>query len=59
MKKIIGWGGLCAMLVIVAACGSIYEPEPVGIGPDWSELKKSPCACLELKKAPALPEWFS
>ena len=40
------------------ACGSLYEQEPVGIGRDYSELKKSPCECLELKKAPMLPEWM-
>lgn len=45
--------------LILAACGSIYEKETVGIGPDYSELKKSPCACLQLEKAPALPVWFS
>jgi hypothetical protein len=45
--------------IILAACGSIYEKAPVGIGTEYSELKKSPCACLELKKAPELPEWFS
>ena len=44
--------------LILGACGSIYEQEPVGIGKDYSELKKSPCACLELKKAPELPEWL-
>ena len=44
---------------ILAACGSVYEKEPVGIGADWSELKRSPCACLKLEKAPALPVWFS
>ena len=44
---------------LAAACGSVYEKEPVGIGPDYSELKKSPCACIELEKAPALPEWLS
>ena len=57
MKKI-----LCLLLLlgalVVAACGSIYEEEPVGIGREYSELKKSPCACLELKKAPELPEWL-
>ena len=45
--------------VFLAACGSIYEKAPVGIGVEYSELKKSPCACLELKKAPEVPEWFS
>ena len=58
MKKI-----FCLALILLAfavvACGSIYEPEPVGIGRDYSELKKSPCACLELKKAPVLPEWLT
>ncbi len=43
----------------LVACGSVYEKETVGIGPDYSELKKSPCACLQLEKAPALPAWFS
>lgn len=47
------------LFVFVGACGSVYEKEPVGIGPDYSELKKSPCACLEIKKAPVLPEWLS
>ena len=45
--------------VVLAACGSVYEKAPVGIGTEYSELKKSPCACLELKKAPEVPEWFS
>ena len=57
MKNIL----IFSVLVLVAflmACGSLYEQEPVGVGTDYSELKKSPCACLELKKAPALPEWM-
>lgn len=58
MKKV-----FCLFLILsallVVACGSIYEPEPVGIGREYSELKKSPCACLELKKAPQLPDWLS
>ena len=58
MKKII-FVGLVLAGVVLSACGSIYEKEPVGIGPEYSELKKSPCACLELKKAPEVPEWFS
>lgn len=58
MKKHIILLGLLGILAL-AACGSIYEKETVGIGPDYSQLKKSPCACLELKKAPALPAWFS
>lgn len=49
---------LCTML---GACvgGSIYEQEPVGIGKDISELKRSPCACMLLKLPADLPEWMS
>lgn len=45
--------------VVLAACGSVYEKAPVGIGMEYSELKKSPCACLELKKAPEGVGYFS
>ena len=58
MKKIAVLLFIITMLII-GACNSIYEREPVGIGRDYSELKKSPCACLELKKAPELPEWLT
>ena len=58
MKKII-LVLLILSAVILGACNSLYEKEPVGIGTDYSELKKSPCACLELKKAPELPEWLT
>ena len=50
---------LISVVTILAACGSIYEQPAVGIGIDAEELKKSPCACLEVKLAPGLPEWFS
>ena len=53
--KIVLIVGLCAVL---SACGSIYEKEPVGIGPDISELKRSPCACLLLKLPESLPDWL-
>lgn len=40
---------LLALLALpLAACSSDRVPEPVGIGGDVDELKKSPCACLEL-----------
>ncbi len=42
----------------VAACGSIFEKEPVGIGKDISELKRSPCACMMLKLPAGLPDWM-
>lgn len=58
MKKYLFLLGIIAALAITA-CQSVYEQETVGIGPDYSELKKSPCACLELEQAPELPEWFS
>lgn len=59
MKKHLVLLGIMGIIALAAACGSVYEKETVGIGPDYSQLKKSPCACLELKKAPVLPEWFS
>lgn len=58
MKKICICLALC-LVALVVACGSIYEKEPVGIGTDYSELKKSPCACLKLELAPELPAWLS
>lgn len=50
---------LVLFFFVLGACGSIFEKEPVGIGKDFSELKQSPCACLELKKAPVLPDWLT
>lgn len=58
MKKIIVLSSLM-LAVLLMACGSLYEKEPVGIGTDYSELKRSPCACLEVELMPELPEWFS
>ncbi len=59
MKKCLFLAGILAVLGLVVACGSVYEKEPVGIGPDYSELKKSPCACVKLDNVPELPLWFS
>lgn len=52
------------MLVVVVllglgACGSYYEPEPVGIGKGVNELKMSPCACIEVELEKNLPQWFT
>ena len=58
MQKII-YISVALFAIVLCACGTIYEKSPVGIGVEYSELKKSPCACLELKKAPELPERFS
>ena len=56
MGRIVFMIVLCSVL---NACGSIYEKEPVGIGPDISELKRSPCACMLLKLPSDLPEWIT
>ena len=58
MKNILIFSVL-ALVAFLMACGSLYEKEPVGIGTDYSELKRSPCACLEVEMLPDLPEWFS
>ena len=55
LGKILLIFGLCTVL---NACSSIYEKEPVGIGPDVSELKRSPCACMLLKLPSDLPDWM-
>lgn len=34
----------------LAACGSIFAPEPVAIGRDRDALKQSPCACDEIRQ---------
>ncbi len=52
MKKYVLTLAVLSLIALVAACGSVYEKEPVGIGADYSELKKSPCACLQIEKAP-------
>jgi hypothetical protein len=36
------------ILVALSACGSTSVPEPVGIGSGVDELKRSPCACMEV-----------
>ena len=59
MKKYFILLFIVAAVALASACGSIYEKEPTGIGPDYSELKKSPCACLELEKMPQLTDWLS
>lgn len=53
-KKVI----LAFAVLMLSACGSYYEPEPVGIGKDVNELKLSPCACIEVELIKELPEWF-
>lgn len=45
MKKLF----LVSMFALVlTGCGSTTVPEPIGIGGDVDELKKSPCACIEI-----------
>lgn len=53
-KKII----LLFAVLLVSACGSYYEPEPVGVGKDVNELKLSPCACIQVELDKTLPDWF-
>ncbi len=57
MKKIILLFVL-GVVIILTACGTIYQSHPVGIGPEYSELKKSPCACLKLDLVPQLPRYL-
>jgi uncharacterized protein YceK len=34
--------------LLLSGCGSIFSPDPIGIGRDRDELKQSPCACDEI-----------
>ncbi len=58
MKKFWQTAFIIALCTFLNACGSIYEKEPVGIGRDLSELKRSPCACMLLKLPAELPDWI-
>jgi hypothetical protein len=42
---------LLLFTVTLTSCSKsgFYELEPIGIGKDPSELKKSPCACIKLE----------
>jgi hypothetical protein len=39
---------LVCITVFLSGCGSIFNPDPIGIGRDRDELKQSPCACNEV-----------
>jgi len=41
---------LLVVTLTVSACGSDTLPEPVGIGEAIDDLKRSPCACLEVEQ---------
>jgi hypothetical protein len=43
---------LLAVTVVLqlAACDGTRSLEPVGIGPGRDDLKRSPCACYELRQ---------
>lgn len=45
-----------SVVMTVSACGTVNSLEPIGIGPDRDELKRSPCACTELPQNYA--DWF-
>lgn len=48
LKKFKMLGIFFILSIILSACGTLDTPQPVGIGRDVNEYKRSPCACLEL-----------
>lgn len=44
--------GVLAVTVLLTGCstfvGEETVPEPIGIGPGLHDLKRSPCACIEV-----------
>jgi len=49
---------LVTTLLLLNGCGSIYQVEPIGIDKHNEALKKSPCACLEVKTIRELPDFM-
>ena len=45
------------VLFLLNGCGSIYQISPIGIDEHEEALKKSPCACLEVKTIRDLPDF--
>lgn len=51
-------GFMFLIILLLAGCSSTADsvfgsrnmPEPIGIGRDLDELKKSPCACIEIQQ---------
>jgi len=41
---------LGVLIASLAACGSVFAPDPVAIGRDRDALKQSPCACDEIRQ---------
>ncbi len=54
MSKLFIFRTISAMVILMTmtSCSSLYgskeSPDPVGIGTDPEELKRSPCACAEV-----------
>jgi len=44
------WIRIVLLLLLggLGGCGSVFTPEPIGIGKDRDALKQSPCACDEI-----------
>lgn len=56
--KVLSVSALLAGLLVLSSCASEYQAQPRSIGTDPSELKRSPCACLQVITEPGLPEWL-
>lgn len=58
MIKMLSFSAFLAGVLVLSSCASEYQAQPRSIGTDPSELKRSPCACLQVITEPGLPEWF-
>lgn len=56
--KILSISLILAGSLLLVSCASEYQPQPRSIGTDPSELKRSPCACMQVITEPGLPEWL-
>jgi hypothetical protein len=47
-----------AVSFALGGCGSVMEPKPVGQGTGDNDLKRSPCACLQIPQEPIPSGYF-
>ncbi len=58
LAKTLSVSALLASVLVLSSCASEYQAQPRSIGTDPSELKRSPCACLQVITEPGLPDWL-
>ena len=50
MRRLVVCMGLAALMALFGCSDGARMPEPIGIGSDRDQLKRSPCACAEIQQ---------